>query len=1516
MADQAARRRMLAKGQKPSRLRHEVRPDSAGDKRESHNPVVQEPHSDVVIPDSQSDPSRHAKESLECHHPTSDLLDVPLSPNSLATLNRFGASKKISVLESDSAIFKTFTKNPLEFESASVFAPHVFSHKPPTVQRSSVSSANQESSRQESHDNPPLATTAAVPLQGVTALADDVQESKLVQAPELPSSSTKPPASRFSVKEPETIQKEITLPLPPPSPTVTEARDSTRKNTNFKKYKEHLKKSPTQRVDGTWPLLQNHPTGYIQKFNNAGGAVPNEFTQLPDFSLFQTHNSQSQVLSEVNVEFPLFHHDHKKLAPYCQTHEKHAQKEMDTELGTVVDDETRDVPRSMPLGLSDTSTQRAVATSTLQPLSLVSGQLHIAETGEQPLPASHDETKGSQCKMGSVSHQDPISSEKARNDTVPHSINRRSNQHENQSQGHPSDNSKRSIARIVASRDVLHGTSGWGRSDHVTKPRGNPRGDTKSTSKLFGASTSPAIERSVEDLRLAFLAESFRKHHEYTTQLENSQEQVATLLQQVDRQKEIIADYTKQRDEQKKILSSLTSKAKTNQKFLEGLQNDYEKLKKLATMTEEHSKKVLYAKITELEDERQDIVKEFETTTYKLSNSQRKMRAVADELHVQLAVANSVNKTLNERLNKLEAEYTSEKNKREKIENEVFGQVQSLQSQFNDGSNLVAKKLELFQTLIEKAATHNPQNIKIEECLKILNDLQRKSLLTLEDVHKAEGVLRFVQDRIESRLEDFSQALVRSAPSDTDFHVSIKEQIDDLRTNMMKYEEIAAENRKINDSNTALTKQLIAQQHESSRLSERVEHLQQVEIDLKERSRELERDLNDLRIATDSSLSEMSASEKLNHDLRKRLKEVESELRSASENIHNGEQLRHDLQKEAIEFKKRLEAAQKEREKAVQEQIDENVATIRDSILKEYELKLVEKEREYVCEINRLQLNLGEKEMLHRNVNERLSTANEQVVKLKKELKDQHREKTELQSQISQQQSDIKVLRQETDDRISQIERDAQIELQSSQERIKALNRENQALISKLEKGRVDEQRAEEVETSLQAEKNRLQEELRKLCSVLDDKNKEMTQIRNEAADENRKLIEAHSNDVQDYRRRLAETKAMLEEVEAKGTLLEDEYQARIEADRKAAEFKLLALEKEFGNALQEAKDQSAPSQWHSTRDTTPSLSKSQSDQNITLKKPRRKVNRDNRSVIEATQEQTGGIQFPPPVRAEISQAQSIDPDLFSVLFDDRNSAQIDGIDSISTFDHGLNTVPETQDLGDLTLPQIFFPERTDQAAQEDISHRALSSTELTSIGSEELTQMEKEVEFVSRPKFHEQGFNSNKPGKRLDTGKANTSSRMMPRGCSSQQIQTPNKSRVTRIKLPSHRERFDDILKNLSDSDPPYTRKRDRSQTERDSTSKRQRVLPAARSGASSPGSQKSSCPRSRDHSFETQSRTRTQVSPDKTYKSHGKASLQPYTALPTRRSGRVTRSKSRNGTAFGDDFSDRFNEELQGWH
>lgn len=52
-------------------------------------------------------------------------------------------------------------------------------------------------------DDPPLATAAAVPLQGVTALFKDVQDSARFQVMQSPSSLSKFPTSLSLAKEPE-----------------------------------------------------------------------------------------------------------------------------------------------------------------------------------------------------------------------------------------------------------------------------------------------------------------------------------------------------------------------------------------------------------------------------------------------------------------------------------------------------------------------------------------------------------------------------------------------------------------------------------------------------------------------------------------------------------------------------------------------------------------------------------------------------------------------------------------------------------------------------------------------------------------------------------------------------------------------------------------------------------------------------------------------------------------------------------------------------------------------------------------------------------------------------------------------------------------------------------------------------------------------------------------------------------------------------------------------------------------
>lgn len=283
-------------------------------------------------------------------------------------------------------------------------------------------------------------------------------------------------------------------------------------------------------------------------------------------------------------------------------------------------------------------------------------------------------------------------------------------------------------------------------TDHTVKPRRKLRTDNKSPSHGFqGVSVSPVVERSLKNLELAVLADTFRKNHEHTTQLEHAAEKVTLLQQQVDLQKEMLADCRRQRDQLKTAFDGLTSKAKTNQTFLEGLHKDYEKLKRLATTAQENNKKALQAKIAEVEEEKQSLRCELEIASCKLTESQRKMRAVADELYVELSIAHSAKRDLTAKLNELEVAYKSERKSREDIERELLNRVQRLQCQFSDSSDALCSKLEQFQTSFKKVAVSDHQDTKIKECLEILNSFKTAPLLKAQDVRKVEGMLCVVQ---------------------------------------------------------------------------------------------------------------------------------------------------------------------------------------------------------------------------------------------------------------------------------------------------------------------------------------------------------------------------------------------------------------------------------------------------------------------------------------------------------------------------------------------------------------------------------------------------------------------------------------------------------------------------------------------------------------------------------------------------------------------------------------------------
>jgi hypothetical protein len=96
---------------KPSGLRHELRPDSTDDERETKKHIVQVPHSDTVVPETQPDhEERFNNFSRDFDNVTYYGDDVPLSPNSLAVLERTAVTKKPEVLESTSFTVRLLSK--------------------------------------------------------------------------------------------------------------------------------------------------------------------------------------------------------------------------------------------------------------------------------------------------------------------------------------------------------------------------------------------------------------------------------------------------------------------------------------------------------------------------------------------------------------------------------------------------------------------------------------------------------------------------------------------------------------------------------------------------------------------------------------------------------------------------------------------------------------------------------------------------------------------------------------------------------------------------------------------------------------------------------------------------------------------------------------------------------------------------------------------------------------------------------------------------------------------------------------------------------------------------------------------------------------------------------------------------------------------------------------------------------------------------------------------------------------
>jgi hypothetical protein len=513
----------------------------------------------------------------------------------------------------------------------------------------------------------------------------------------------------------------------------------TRKIRIIKKSKKGRKSLLPQPRGELWPPRSSNISNHTSQATRIEDGVPEMFADPRDLSQSKPQDDRApDFLGDLMWSLPTLHDypkDMHSYTAYTPQDANQANEQHDTQPSNA----TWDMPDTMSQQVLDTSAQRLYPTSPKhesyqtfgEPSSVVPEEQYFQVAHEQhlmPFPRKPQPNYPPLHVNGTTGH-------------VPELTAPPSQPEVEVSTGRPAPQPKVSEA-------ALHGASDRGGSNRVAKPRQKSRAVSGPLSLgVQGPSMSLGVERSLENLRVAMLADNFRTQHEHTMTTKHQEENTARLKQMVDLLNNNIAEHQQKNHDLKGALGRLTDKAKTNQRYLTGLQKDYENLQKSVTTSWDQSKKTLQTKIAEIENEKDVLRREFEATTDALAKSQRKMKSVIDDLYIRYVISESKKKDLAEKLIKQEAVCEEERRKRDDVEKQLLSGVQSVQRQLGDSSTALVEKIELLQSSVNKLAEGDDHNTEIKECLAVVRSLQLTPFLNSKDVQKAEGMLRFVHER-------------------------------------------------------------------------------------------------------------------------------------------------------------------------------------------------------------------------------------------------------------------------------------------------------------------------------------------------------------------------------------------------------------------------------------------------------------------------------------------------------------------------------------------------------------------------------------------------------------------------------------------------------------------------------------------------------------------------------------------------------------------------------------------------
>ena len=156
---------------------------------------------------------------------------------------------------------------------------------------------------------------------------------------------------------------------------------------------------------------------------------------------------------------------------------------------------------------------------------------------------------------------------------------------------------------------------------------------------------------------------------------------------------------------------------------------------------------------------------------------------------------------------------------------------------------------------------------------------------------------------VNSRLQALSETINNIESPTEDIQAFVRGQLQTLRTEMLKHDEVVAEHHKVCESNKTLREQSNIQREEIHVLNEQITVLRQSEKDIKARSAQFERESNDWKSAAHVNHAELVALKQEIDDLRRQLREFHNKLSAATTLADEKERLWQESKKDAAAYK-------------------------------------------------------------------------------------------------------------------------------------------------------------------------------------------------------------------------------------------------------------------------------------------------------------------------------------------------------------------------------------------------------------------------------------------------------------------------------------------------------------------------------------------------------------------------------------------------------------------------------------